>query len=553
MAEVKPWEIPDKSPRAKQQMPWEIPDAKKPPGYVEDAAKGFVSGLVQGTIGLATFPQDVGNALGEGFGYALDRLLGYSAEQATERGAKVREVRNRMGLKPPSGKDVTAMVENNFGPLYQAQYVPGQYAQTLGQFAPGMVVGPGGVLQRVASGTTAAVGSESAGQITKGTAAEPYARLLGAFAGGVVPDVLRRVVTPFPVNAERRRLLDVMDTEGVDLTAGQRTGRDGLGYAESEIGGGAAARTMERQGEQLTAAALRRVGENADRTTPEVMNRAFTRIGNQFDDLARRNNLPPDAQIATDVAAAVTDYTSLVPAAAQPNAVRQFANDLLGVAQNGLSGAQYQAFRSRLTTLARGSSDPQLATVYRNMADALDDAMERSLATAGSPDLGAWQTVRNQYRNILVLEQAATSAGKQAAEGIVSPSALRNATVQRQGRRNYSRGDGDFADLSRAAEATMKPLPNSGTAGRQRAQQLGAGLSSALGAAAGGHYGGGVGALLGLIGGGAIPYAAGRALMSRPVQAYLANQLAPGRGAPLAQRGIIPLLGVAPQITGPRQ
>lgn len=99
----------------------------------------------------------------------------------------------------------------------------------------------------------------------------------------------------------------------------------------------------------------------------------------------------------------------------------------------------------------------------------------------------------------------------------------------------------------------MKPLPNSGTAGRQRAQQLGAGLFSALGAAAGGQYGGGLGALVGLIGGGAVPYAAGRALMSRPVQAYLANQLAPGRGAPLAQRGIIPLLGTLPQITGPRQ
>jgi hypothetical protein len=248
----------------------------------------------------------------------------------------------------------------------------------------------------------------------------------------------------------------------------------------------------------------------------------------------------------------VTDYTALVPAAAQPNAVRQYANDLLNAAQNGLTGQQYQAFRSRLTTLARNSNDPQLSRVYRNFAEALDDAMERGLAAAGSPDLGAWQAVRNEYRNVLVIEQAATAAGKNTAEGIIQPSQLRNATVNRQGRRNYGRGQGDFADLARAGEATMKPLPNSGTASRLNAQNMGAGLLSVIGGGAGAAAAGPLGAMGGALLGMATPLAAGRTLMSRPVQAYLSNQLLQGRGLPAAQQAIIPLLGVTPQISGPR-
>lgn len=548
MAQLKPWEIPDAPPSEASQLPWEIPDAEAPVGYGEDMAKGFGTGVAQGVIGI---PGGVGTAneinqdLIEGAGDYLGAPEWLSSGVA--KGARF--------LMPfgglPGTKKLTEMVESVTGPLYEAKTVPGQYAQTMGQFVPGIALGPGSLGQKAASGVSSALVSETAGQATKGSAIEPYARLGGALVGGVAPDMARRAFTPFPVNQERQRLLGILDDEGIDLTAGQRTGRAGLKYAEAELGSGPANQVMERQGEQFTAAALARAGINANRATPQVIDEAFTRIGNQFDDLARRNNLAPDAQIATDVATAVTDYTALVPAAAQPNAVQQFANDLLGVAQNGLTGAQYQAFRSRLTTLARGSSDPQLRGVYQNFANALDDAMERSLAASGSPDLGAWQATRGQYRNMLVLEQAATGAGEKAAEGIISPSQLRNATVQKHGRRNYARGDGDFADLARAGEATMKPLPNSGTAGRLNAQQLGTGLTTLLGSLAGsggGPYGMAIGGLLGL----GAPMAAGRALMSRPVQAYLANQLFPGRGLPMGQRAVVPLLGVSPHLTGPR-
>jgi hypothetical protein len=534
-----------------QPAPAEAPAAAAQPGYGEDMAKGFGAGVVQGAIGLAGMPQDLGRWLGEKAGYGMDRLMGISPEDAAATSEKARAISQASPLAPPSSQAMTQGFEGTFGPMYEPQTTPGQYAQTLGQFVPGMAIGPGSVAQRVVSGTSAALGSEAAGQATDGTAFEPYARLGGALLGGIAPDVARRAVTPMPIAPERAKQVKLLGDEGVDLTAGQKTGSKPLQYLENELGGGKAANVMERQGEQFTAAAAKRAGINADRLTPDVMDQAFTRIGGEFDNLAARNALPPDPTIATDVANAVTDYAALVPTAAQPNSVRQYASDLLNAAQNGMTGAQYQSFRSRLTTLARSSSDPQLSSLYRSFADALDDGMERSLAAAGSPDLGAWREIRNQYRNVLVLEKTMMGAGEKTAEGLVSPSQLRSATVQKQGGRNYVRGKGDFAKLARAGESTMKPLPQSGTAPRINAQNLGAGFTGLLGAgigAAGGAQGAMLGGLLGM----GVPFAAGRALMSRPVQAYLANQLLPGRGLPAAQRAVIPLLGVAPQISGPR-
>lgn len=517
-----------------------------------DIAKSLGTGIEQGAIGLAGLPADVGRWAGNLAGSGVDWLTGASPETIAQNKAKADSIMGAGVLAPPTSAGLTSAVEGVQGPMYKPQTTAGEYANTLGQFVPGMVMGPGSLPQRVVGGAASAVGSEAAGQASKGEWYEPYARLGGALLGGVVPDVARRAVTPLPVSAERQRLLGVMDAEGVPLTAGQRTGNAKLGYLESELGGGQARNIMDQQGEQFTAAALRRVGSNENRASPPVMRDAIDRIGNEFDTLAQRNNLPPDPQIATDVANAVTEYTNLVPATAQPAAAQNFAQDLLGVAQNGMTGAEYQAFRSRLQRLARGSTDPQLGNLYRNMAGSLDDAMERNLAATNSPDLGAWQNVRNQYRNLIVLERAASAAGKNTAEGIVQPSQLRNATVNAHGRRNYVRGEGDYAELGRAGEATMKPLPNSGTAGRQQAQRLGAGASAAAGAALGGHFGGLPEALLGFFAGGAVPYAAGSALMSRPVQAWLGNQLLPGRGLTAAQRAIVPLLGVSPRINGPR-
>ncbi len=353
-------------------------------------------------------------------------------------------------------------------------------------------------------------------------------------AASLVGNVVRRVVSPVSASSARQSLVNTLEREGVDVTAGQATGSDALRYAESEIGGAAARDLVERQGEQFTRAALSRAGVNADRATPDVIDNAFNRIGNQFDSLATRNTLKPDRKLQKDLVDTWRNYMSVTPPNARVPIVADMMTDINNALKNGgtLDGITYQSLRSRLDRVARGSRDQDLASTLRDIRSALDDGMERSIAATNPKDLGGWRNARKEYRNMLVLEQAATGAGENAAAGLISPSALRNATVAKHGRRNYARGSGDFADLARAGEGVMKPMPQSGTAPRTAIRNMGAALPALLGAGAGGVAGGGPGAMAGMVAGAALPAFAGKLMMTPAGQAYLKNQLLSGSISP---------------------
>lgn len=349
-----------------------------------------------------------------------------------------------------------------------------------------------------------------------------------------VTNAVRRVISPMSTSPARQSLVNTLEREGIDVTVGQATGNSTLRYAESEIGGQAAQDIAERQGEQFTRAALSRAGVNADRATPEVIDNAFNRIGNQFDSLATRNTLKPDRKLQNDLVDTWRNYMSVTPPNARVPIVADMMTDINNALKNGgsLDGKTYQSLRSRFDRVARGSSDPELAGTLRDIRSALDDGMERSIAATNPKDLGGWRNARREYRNMLVLEQAATGAGENAAAGLISPSALRNATVAKHGRRNYARGSGDFAELARAGEGVMKPLPQSGTAPRTTIRNMGAALPAFLGAGAGGVAGGGPGAMAGMVAGAALPAFAGRLMMTPAGQAYLRNQLLGGSISP---------------------
>lgn len=494
-----------------------------------DLAKSAGVGVAKGGIGLAGMIDDLSEVGARG----LDRATRYIGSKL---GA---DIAPRADQEPKFGsKAIQTGVESLTGEFYKPQTTAGEYAQTVGEFVPGLIGGPAGVGRRLLTQVVApGLASEGAGQATKGTVAEPYARVVGAMLGGVAPSVAARAVSPLPITAERAAAVNTLRNEGVtDLTAGQVTGRKPLQYLEAERGRGA--NLQESQAEQFTGAALRRVGEDATRATPEVVDRAFTRIGQQFDDLASRNTATLDNQFVQDLRNTADEYRSLVNAPNQAPAVRNYVEEISNaVQQNGgqIPGDVYQSLRSRMERTARGlGNNPEARNAIRDMRGALDDVMERSIQAGGNPaDLAAWREARNQYRNLLVIEKAATGAGEGAAAGLISPAKLRETTVSTHGRRNYARGEGDFADLARAGVQTMSPLPNSGTPGRISAQNMGAGALSLMGGVGGGAYSGGdpTATGLGFLAGALLPRGIGRAATSRAGRAYLANQVA----TPMAQ------------------
>lgn len=485
---------------AVQQMHAENGTSDDKPSVAADVAKSAGIGLVKGGVGLVGMAGDLTDLGAKGLEKASNYLNDKLGLPRYER-PTAPSVLNHI----PTGDSLQKGIEGVTGEFYKPKTVAGEYAQTAGEFAPALIGGPETIGAKLLSRVAApAIASETAGQLTKGTELEPYARVAGGLVGGLIP--ASRLVTPNPISPTRQRLLDVLHDEGVtSVTAGQRTGNDSLKYAETFLGdapgAGRQAQQVMRQGqEQFTEAAMRRAGAGPD-ATPEVLAQNQQRLGQNFTDLAARNNLVPDNQFVTDIVDASRNYRR-VPDSQQRASVQGYIDDIIGHVNAGsMPGPQYQEMRSRLSRQSNTlrQSDPTLSEAYRDMRNALDNAMQRSIP-AGSADAELWQQTRREYGAQKLLEKAASRAGEATGEGQIVPANLRNAIPKAGG--GYARGEGDFSDLARSGATIMQPLPNSGSAHRISLLNI---LNQATL--------------------GAVPAAAGRVIMSRPVQSYLGNQI----------------------------
>lgn len=484
-----------------------------------DAAKSLGIGAARGIVGLSTLPGNIEQ---------LGRL-------GINKGAEL------LGAKPPvsdatvlpTTNDVIAKDEAQTGKKwYQPQSTLGKYAQAAGEFAPLALGGEAGLAGRAANVLGPAVASETAGELTQGTPYEGVARFAGGVAGGALPSLSMRAITPNPATGERAAAIANLKQNGVtDLTAGQMTGKTPLRVAESvaehtPFGGNIPGKMATAQNEQFTQAALKMAGINAKRATSDVIDQGFTDLGAKFDALAARNGLRLDQPLLKDLTDAQSGYNRLVPESQRAPIVDDIIKDISNMPQGRqLAGESYQSVRSIVDRSARATkqSNPQLSSALSDIREALDDAMGRS---AKPGDAAAWKEVRGQYRNLLAVEKASTAGGENAALGLISPAALKNA-VKSQGARAYARGQREIGELAKSGEAILKPLPNSGTAPRMQALNAMRDLGLAGGAAAtGGATGIGMLPALGAL---AAPALASRALMSGPAQKLLTNQMLAGQ------------------------
>lgn len=453
--------------------------------------------------------KDIGKGAIRGIGRAAESFPGAAASLLGMAGRGVES----LGLGNPEeaqkreqfrAENPLPMASSN---LPKPETTLGKGAESVGEFLPAAAVSPGSWTARLLSAFGGGVGAETAAELVSDPGSEPYARILGGLVGGMLPAAGARAVTPLPASQRHLAHVATLEGEGVTgLTAGQRTGYQPLQYAEEHLGraplaGRAAEEAFDLPREQFTRAALARVGENAERATPEVIDRAFTRIGNNFDRLARRNDAPFDTQYMNEIIAAQNNYDHLFLDPLRRPLVNNVMEHAFNKIQssNVMTGPEYKALRSRIERMRRGQrNDPELSGFLAEVRDSMDHLMERTIARNNPADLGAWRETRNQYRNMLALEKATTGVET---GGIITPAKLKQGVVG-QSRRAYARGQGDFADLARSGENVMRWLPQSGTAPRMLTQ---AGITKLL-----------------------TTGAAGRALMSAPVQRYLGNQAMTG-------------------------
>lgn len=490
-------------------------DMQPKTGVIEDVVKSAGAGLARGAAGILDLPSTFAD-------------LGIrGAELVTGKQAPSwltsQNIVPTGGVSRGQGASDLASSLTGGATEYKGQTMPGQFAGTVGEFLPGAIAGPGNMARNALMyGALPGVASEAAGQATEGTAMEPWARALAAIgaplAAGAVNKGVRAVLSPYGgADPERLKLAKVLDDFGVPITAGQRTGAEGLRRAEGATGRGQ--EIMAQQADDFTKAALKTIGTDATRATPEVLASTAKRIGSVFDDVLQGVDVTPDAKAVTDFSAAMATYRQLAPKATSVPLLENINRELVRSFRGGapIPAQTLSTWRSSLSQLTT-SADTATREAALAALEAVDNSLASTLTAAGrADDLARLTEARGQWRNYLAIQKAASRAGEERALGVISPSALRN-ELALQGRTAYATGRrGEIGDLARAGEAVMKPLPTVAAGGVRNVP----GVSALLSGAAGSAIGGPAGAVAGML----APSVYNAARMTGPMQAYLANQL----------------------------
>lgn len=485
-------------------------------------------------------------ALPEALVAAVRRLSGVSLAPEGYYSGAIKHGLDYLGMGGPQGEPQSTLERGAYG----AGRGVGDAASVL---APAAVVARttrvGGLAGRVAGAmaeqpVAQAVAGAAGGAVGEATG-DPLAGVAASLAMPVGLSGLRRAISPVVnrLTPEQARLAAVATAEGIPLTAGQRTGSRPLQTMESAfeqmpLTSGPAAAGRRVQQDALNAATLRRAGINSNTATPDVIDAAHVRLGNEFERLSRNTTVQLDRPLLNDLWSTVSEYTRNLTAAQKPIFQRYVDDIITSVRQpGGMDGSTYQKTRSTLGRLAKslGGTDPELSRAMDGLQSTLDDAAGRNISPALRDD---WQTVRREYGNLRIIDRAMSIPSAGAAAGDISAAQIWGGVKAQRGEAGMARGRGELNDLARVGQAFIKPqIPNSGTPERGMMMKL---LSGNL------PLGGGIGA--GVLSGGSplamglgaaagaaslgIPRGIQAALNSRVGQAWLTNQVGHGLGGP---------------------
>lgn len=519
------------STQAVPQAPQATAQAPAPRTAAEQLGLG-TRATVQGLLGLPGLVYDVA-ALPQNL---LSNIPGLEGLRTKSAGQHVSEMTTAIGLPEPRNASErilsgaisgAAGVPTGFGMGGAVRQAAGPTAERLANM---LMASPA---QQAISGATGGVGAQAMQELVEEDAS-PAAKMalgvVGGAAGAVAPGAAvsagRRIVTPLPsrLTGEEQRLAQIAQREGVTLPIGTATGSPTMQQIESSLeqlpaSAGMAKAQRQQMREQFNAAAMKRAGETATDVSPATLDNAFSRLGQNFDDLAERTSVKLDNRFAVDIGSVARQYANRLPTDVRPVVVSRL-EDLAKRIGTTMQGQEFQNISSDLRRATRENARvPEAQRALGEMANALDDAAERSMGPALAAE---WRETRNQYRNLLAIDKAA-SQGLQAdqAAGNLPFGALRQA-VRAQDPRGFARGRGDLNEIARLGAFLADKVPDSGTSRRMNMANL---LTlSGLGVAGGGMVSSIAPTAVAVGAGLATPYALQRAIQSEPVRSYLMNQ-----------------------------
>jgi hypothetical protein len=551
------------------------PEDQRPHTWGEtgvDMAKSLGSGFARGATSLADMPSDIVQG---GLGM-VERATGYDIPEWVERGsvAFLPGGMNRAISGESSTEALTRELPSVMG--YKSKTTPGKYAGTVGEFLPGAIAGPSGIVRNVVTqGVIPALASETAGQMTEGSAYEPYARFAGALLGGGLANtgenVLRRTISPgggaaADDLAHAARLREA----GMDVTAGQATKNPNVLAIEANNPALQSTYNVADDSPQLmdfTKTVLKEAGLTDDiaaraAAQPDFIGNPYTakpqvmkelRVANSalYDDALNGVSVAPLRSLSQPVYDALKIIRDIrIPSA--PYEIRQAGSILRDAVRDGrtVPATELNRIRSALGEHL-SSTDPNIVKVVRMTRDAIDKLIDNATNAMGDPKrMETLLEARRRTQAILVAEHAVKNGTPRGANGIITPADLSGGLKAIYGNTNLTTGNinnamGNLAESGLRVIRDLGKPTGSGWRSALPFAELGGGIATGLGAAQGAMFLGAPPSLAAvpavITAGGAALDAARRGVRQlieanahRPiVQKYLENQLvnpSSGRG-----------------------
>lgn len=350
-----------------------------------------------------------------------------------------------------------------------ANIIPGRIAAGLGKAANlGQRVVKGAGTGAIFGATTPTTGDNFGWDKLKQVA-------MGAGVGGALPlagEAIARTINP-AIEKGKQILID----EGVRLTPGQIMG----GWAQKAeekatsipfIGGaieGAKKRGTDDLNRAVANRALAPIGKEVPKGAKpgyELLNDVQKKLGDAYDDVVPKLTGKVDEEFTASVNQLKEMAQDLAPA--QATRFNQILENKVSrkLSQNGsLTGESIKEIESELGRLSEGYRRSQDVDVS-DLGDALlqlQSNLRSWLARQNPEHADKLKDINKGWANYLRMEKASGYRG--AKEGVFSPAQLGGA-VESMGKRNAKHGRALMQDLSTAAEKTVAPYPDSGTAGR---------------------------------------------------------------------------------------
>jgi hypothetical protein len=302
----------------------------------------------------------------------------------------------------------------------------------------------------------------------------------GGIAGGVGGAVIKgasKLVEPVSnaLSKSGNEAVKTLREAGVPIDIAQATGskawqREKAALADNPFTAGKEAEFAATQKAAYNKAIAKTMGEEADSITPEVIQRAKDRLGQNYDDIAMRNNIHFDKELNSSIKNIESEAQQVLNPEQFSTIKRQVDNILAKADENGgaLHGDQYLSLKRVLDKVSK-KSDTDVANYAKELKETLLEGLSRSAEKSGNgADVKLLKETNKQYGNMKKIEDVALKDP----EGNVSPALLHNSLATKGKRNAIYQEDPQLANLARAGKQILSnTTPNSGTMARMLAQR----------------------------------------------------------------------------------